>query len=68
MLDVGQLVIIIRSDGTGPVEDAPPALVLKRYVDIPKSALQTERVVVYDILFMGSVERKIDGRWLSHIC
>jgi len=64
MLDVGQLAIIIRSDGLGPVE-APPALVIRRYMDIPKSVLQTESVIVYDILFMGIVEKRIDGEWLS---
>ena len=64
MFDVGQLVIIIRSDGRGPVK-APPAMVVRRYMDIPRSVLQIDSIIVYDILFMGIVERKIDGEWLS---
>jgi|TARA_Y100000817_G_C16442838_1_gene361492 hypothetical protein len=66
MFDVGQLVIIIRSDGLGPVE-APPALIVKKYMDIPKSLLQTENIIVYDILFMGSIEKRIDGEWLCSL-
>jgi hypothetical protein len=68
----GDLVMIIRSDGMGIVEGAPPALVLRSYLGRPSHLLNTpdnmrDRTFVYDILFMGKIERSIDGEWLKQV-
>jgi len=68
MLDVGALVRIIGSDGRGPVPDAPPAMVIKRYDGFPSDGVHgSGEMVVYDILFMGRVEYAISGEWLQKI-
>ena len=68
MLDVGALVRIIGSDGRGPVPDAPPAMVIRRYDGFPSNGVHgSGEMVVYDILFMGRIEYAISGEWLSLI-
>jgi hypothetical protein len=68
MFDVGVLVRIIGSDGRGPVPDAPPAMVIRRYDGFPSDGVHgSGEMVVYDILFMGRIEYAISGEWLSLI-
>lgn len=68
MFNVGDLVRIVGSDGTGPVPDAPPALILRGYTGFPSDgATDTGEMVVYDILFMGRIEYAISGEWLVKV-
>lgn len=66
MFKIGDLVIIIRSDGLGPV-DAPPALVINIYEGIPSEIVSVDFNLVYDLFFMGVIEKRIDGRWISRL-
>jgi len=66
MFNIGDLVIIIRSDGLGPV-DAPPALVINIYEGIPNDVETVDLNLVYDLFFMGVIEKRIDGRWISRL-
>jgi len=72
MFDVGDMVIIIGSDGRGPVPNAPPAMIISRYSGFPNilpgSPLSGScDMIVYDILFMGRVEYAVSGEWLVKV-
>jgi len=75
----GQLVWIIASDHSGPIEGHPPVLILRKYRAIPKvfpSNEETNKIfvdhddprVVYDIMCRGVVERCVDEDWISNFC
>jgi hypothetical protein len=60
--------MIVGSDGRGPVPDAPPAMVVRRYDGFPSDGVHgSGEMIVYDILFMGRVEYAISGEWLTPI-
>ena len=72
MFYCGDLVLIIKSDGSGHVANAPPALVIRGYLGRPNYLSSTpdnmrDKKMVYDILFNGSIERRIDGDWLIRL-
>jgi len=68
VFNIGDIVIIIGSDGRGPVPDAPPAMILNRYTGFPSGDIKgTGEMIVYDILFMGRIEYAISGEWLEVI-
>ena len=73
----GQLVWIVSSDNSGPIEGHPPVLILRRYRAIPKAFPSNEEAnsmfvdqykprVVYDIMCRGVVERCVDEDWISN--
>ncbi len=65
MFEIGELVLIVKSDGTGPVPDAPPALVINRYTGFPSGdVFGSGDMVVYDLMFMGRIEYAISHEWL----
>jgi hypothetical protein len=68
MFDIGEIVIIIGSDGRGPVPDAPPAMILNKYYGFPSAGVEgSGDMIVYDILFMGRIEYAISGEWLEKV-
>ena len=68
MFNIGDIVLIVGSDGRGPVTNSPPAMILKIYDGFPSDGVHgSGEMVVYDILFMGRVEYAISGEWLQKV-
>ena len=68
MLNVGDLVVLLRSDGMGPVTGSPPAIIVKKYKGIPEDLQYHEQSeTVYDILFNGNIEMKVAEEWLRKL-
>ena len=77
MYTPGQLVWIIASDHSGPIEGHPPVLILRKYKAIPKVFPSNEEAnkmfvdhekerVVYDIMCRGVIERCVDEDWIGN--
>lgn len=73
--DIGQLLLIKHWDEDGrPMFEAPPALVIDRYVAVPhvfpndpetnKEFVGSKQQLVYDVLFEGVLEVSISENWL----
>ena len=68
MFKVGDLVVVIGSDGRAPIDDCPPALVIKRYQGQPNFPFKSEiSQEVFDLLFRGVVERAVLAEWIGPI-
>ena len=72
---IGELLLIKHWDESGrPMLEAPPALVIDRYVAVPQvypndqttndSFGFTKQQLVYDVLFDGVLEISISENWL----
>jgi hypothetical protein len=73
--NVGDLLLILHWDESGPMETCPPGLVINRYEAVPRAYLNDHETneeifgsgvqIVYDVLLDGELEISISESWLS---